>query len=992
LVVDQFEELFTLCSDPARRQGFIDRLLATWEAQARLSIVLTLRADFWGDCAPYAALKDAMQAHQELIAPMTTAELRSAMEQQAAAVGLRFEADLSHRILAEVEGEPGAMPLLQHLLLELWRRRHGRWLRTHEYEALGGIKQAIAHTADGIYTGLRDDPAAQGLLRNLFVRLTRLDDSEADPDGRRDTRQRVPLPELTPAGANPEQVRTLVQRLADARLVVTGTEPDTGQTQVEVSHEALIRHWPRLRGLLDEDRASWILLAAVREQARDWQAGGERETDLPRWGGRLQQAEALFAQERFAPTESERRFVDSAKALQLRRARVARFGVVGAAVLMAISVFFAIMHSRGQDIARSALLLATQERREAIHQTGNVFLTRAVDIRKRDPLGSAQYLARAAERYIASGSTEESRKALNALRRLVPQPMLLTAVAHPGWTAPAVTVDSTRILTWGTDGSAFLWDAVSGEEVTPALMHEQPVRGARFSWEGSRILTWCGGEQGSAGGSARVWDSRTGQPSTPPMPTETAVMGAKLSSDETRVLTWSDDGSARLWDADSGAALGDVLTQDHPILGARFSADGSRFLTWAGSDDYPVGGSARVWDGRNGAPITPQLEHEFPVAGACFGADDSLVLTWGTSSSYPPIGGARLWDSHTGAAFEPIEQGVGTGGAELARDGLRVLTWGDNSARVWDGRSGAALTEPMEHNGGINGARFSADGSLILTWGADGTARVWSDKGSLYLLLKHQGSVTGAQFTADESAVLTWSEDGTAREWEVKNALITSKISEVLSSAEHPSGAILGARFDADQSRLLTWGEDGSARLRDLGIDKPLNPPLMHDGPVREAQFVAKGTRILTWSADGTARLWYGRAGEDETPQSTSAGSSADVGKVEGAPIRAQSGQSDDSESQILINDLAWPSDKLILLVEVESGTALSQGGQVKALSPADWNRKRYCQYDAIRHDLNRLSDAEWAESQRRCQALDQPKQRQAAATTAGAARNADGR
>src|SRR5207248_11579445 len=99
--------------------------------------------------APYRELKDLMQARQELLAPMDATELRRAMEMQAAKVGLRFEANLSNTILDDVQGEPGAMPLLQHALLELWKRRHGRWLRAEEYRAIGGVKKAVAESALG---------------------------------------------------------------------------------------------------------------------------------------------------------------------------------------------------------------------------------------------------------------------------------------------------------------------------------------------------------------------------------------------------------------------------------------------------------------------------------------------------------------------------------------------------------------------------------------------------------------------------------------------------------------------------------------------------------------------------------------------------------------------------------------------------------------------------------------------------------------------------
>ncbi len=220
IVVDQFEEIFTLCRDETKRAAFFERLLAL---TAQRPVVLTMRADFWGDCAPYPALRTAMEAHQRLIAPMNAGELRKAIEQQAAAVGLKFEADLAASILDQVRGEPGAMPLLQHALLELWHRRHGRWLLAAEYRALGGVQGAIAKTAETVYAELTDPEKER--MRDIFVRLTRLDEEAAPGAERRDTRRRVTLEELAPAGGDLEATKNLVWRLANAGLVVTSSTP-----------------------------------------------------------------------------------------------------------------------------------------------------------------------------------------------------------------------------------------------------------------------------------------------------------------------------------------------------------------------------------------------------------------------------------------------------------------------------------------------------------------------------------------------------------------------------------------------------------------------------------------------------------------------------------------------------------------------------------------------------------------------------------------------
>ncbi|MEW5859394.1 MAG: CHAT domain-containing protein, partial [Cyanobacteriota bacterium] len=296
MVVDQFEELFTLCTDEAKRVEFIDRLLTLAQQQ---KVIVTMRADFWGECATYRQLKELMQARQELIAPMDSSELRKAMEMQASHVGLRFEAGLSNLILDEVQGEPGAMPLLQHALLELWKRRHGRWLRCKEYEDIGGVKMAIAKTADNVYDNLPASEREQ--VQNIFVRLTRLDESAVQGEKRRDTRRRVWLDELVLKGDNLTATKQLVKRLAGegARLVVASIDPVTNKEAVEVAHEALIRYWPRLQQWLEENRTSLQLREAIRQAALDWDENQRKEEYLEHRGGRLDDAEVLSKQTGF---------------------------------------------------------------------------------------------------------------------------------------------------------------------------------------------------------------------------------------------------------------------------------------------------------------------------------------------------------------------------------------------------------------------------------------------------------------------------------------------------------------------------------------------------------------------------------------------------------------------------------------------------------------------------------------------------------------------
>lgn len=299
IVVDQFEELFTLTRDESVHREFITRLLGV-EKHSR--IVITLRSDFLGEVARYRELNEEIQAHLENVPPMNMEELRRAMEGQAGVVGLRFEADLSQQILDDVEGERGAMPLLQHALWELWSRRHGRNLRTSEYRAFGGVRQAITNTAEKIYGECNKEE--QDLIREILLRLTRLDDS----NGKRDTRRRVARSELISLAADPTVVIRLIDKLESARLI--SSLPEQDQPEIEVAHEALIRYWKRLNDWLSEDRNILHMREDVTDAAHQWKLNGQDESYLVHKKARLRSAVELSLSLGFKLTELEQNYLN----------------------------------------------------------------------------------------------------------------------------------------------------------------------------------------------------------------------------------------------------------------------------------------------------------------------------------------------------------------------------------------------------------------------------------------------------------------------------------------------------------------------------------------------------------------------------------------------------------------------------------------------------------------------------------------------------------
>jgi hypothetical protein len=237
LVIDQFEEVFTLCRAHNERAWFIQALVAAARAAtSRVRVVLGVRADFYGHCGQHPELVEALRDGQLLVGPMTADELRQAITAPAGRAGYTVETALVSRLVADAAGQPAALPLVSHALRETWRRRRGTRLTLAGYEEVGGIQQAIARSAEHIYSSL--DAVQQGMAKQLFLRLT------AMGEGTEDTKRRISRHELD---TNPDPTVAL-ETLAAARLVTVG------QDSVEIAHEALIRGWPRLADWLREDR------------------------------------------------------------------------------------------------------------------------------------------------------------------------------------------------------------------------------------------------------------------------------------------------------------------------------------------------------------------------------------------------------------------------------------------------------------------------------------------------------------------------------------------------------------------------------------------------------------------------------------------------------------------------------------------------------------------------------------------------------------------
>lgn len=805
-LVNQFEEVFTLCSEQEQRRSFFARLLALTRHHA---VIVTMRADFWGECAEHPALKEAMLAHQELVGPMSSTELRRAIEQQVGAVGLRFEDGLCGTMLAAIEEEPGGMPLLQHTLLELWKRRRGFWLRAQEYRNLGGVQLAIAETAEVVYQQIAASADEQQRMRDIFTRLTLLDTAQVAGRKARDSRRCVPFSDLVPVGTDMELTRRMIARLADARLIVTRVDAVSGELEIEVAHEAVIRHWPRLRAWLDEDRIAIGFREGVRQAAKEWLAGGREEHLLLHRGERLRLVCELGRSTRHPLNQQEQDYIDACLAAQTaeqqqkeeqRRREKQHTRDLGRALERALTA------------ARTA-----QSRQLSMHSAA---------VYEREPT-LALLLAREAARL------QPTAEALSQIQGVLTGPLELALLR--GHTDAVVACcygpdmgpdTEPLLLTASVDRTARLWNS-RGQGVAILRGHQDALLDAVWSRDGQRILTL------SSDKTARLW-SRLGEQIAMLAGHQGSVLGGAFSPDGERIVTCSNDHTVRLWDQ-SGAPVLTLSGHTDAVTAARFSADGSRILTT--SKDR----SARVWS-REGELLYLLRGHAAAVSGGCFDSSGLLILTFSWDQT------ARLWSSSgvpmatLGGHTDRVNDGC------FSQDGKSVLTVSrDHTVRLWDA-SGQPQAILRGHEKGVQGGAFSPDGGRILTVSGDQTARLWAPDGrQLAVLRGHEKGVQSGSFSRDGMQVATSSWDGTVRLWPGSGSCLVA--------LRGHQGPLTQCCVSPDGGLILTTGEDSTVRLWTLD-GRPRAVLRGHSDVVSGAAFTPDGSRVLTFSRDCSACLW----------------------------------------------------------------------------------------------------------------------------------------
>jgi WD40 repeat protein/tRNA A-37 threonylcarbamoyl transferase component Bud32 len=872
VVVDQLEEAFTLCCDDAARDRFFAALVDLHESGAP-ALAVTLRADFYGRCAEYSHLAALIAAHQRLLSPMQPDELRRAIEGPARVAGLRLEPGLVETLLGDIAGEPGGLPLLSHAVYECWVRRDGRVLTIEGYVAAGGVRGAIAHTAEQVYQDCSPDERLD--MRRMLLLLTELG------AGTDDTRRRVPLAELGPADED------VLERMARSRLVVVGDD------SAEIAHEAVIREWPRLREWLEEDREELQTLRQLSLAARSWDAEGRDETAVYR-GARLAAALELRDGEHALPAiESD--FLNASQEAQERELTTARrrarrlralLAVVAVALVIALIAGAFALIQRGSahqtaTVAQAGRLAA--QSREVAAQHPDLGLLLALEAgRIDDSIDSRGALLGALEHGSRIKASLQGFDAPVNDAAFSPDGTLLATVTQRGATlwntatwkpvgAPLPTSqgrgegldfspDGRVLAIAAEDGRVELWDVAARTKTRSltdpaAVSSDQPALAAvRFSPDGSVVA--AGGLEMNH---VTLWDVPTGRVIGEPIITHRPGSGSQSISftpDSKRIAVPGEPGTVAIWDVASGQRVGKPLTVGSvSVSAAIFSKDGRTLIA---TDDS---GAVTVLDVRTGRRVGMPLSVGNQVADHVDLSPDGRLVAVATFG-----GSVFVWDTKTGTTYGSPLTADSSPVADVvfSPDSRTLVSSHLRSAVVWDLSGGHVIGEPLGRTTAVpTGVAFSPDGSKLVAGQLDGDTTVY-DAATRREGARVEGDsvVTGVAVHPDGKLVAVGTIDGQVRFFDLESGAATGAPlpvgGAVWQLAFSPGGRLLAVAVDRNEVEAFNaQTRQGEVQLWDVTsrrrVGRAIEPGA---GSVLSVAFSHDGRQLATGSFKGRLDLW----------------------------------------------------------------------------------------------------------------------------------------
>jgi len=843
LFIDQFEEIFSLPASEETNNLFLQMLQeAIIDPNSRVRMIVTLRADFYDRPLLHPALSALMRERTEVIVPLSVAELEQTIVQPAARVGVVIDPGVVASIMIDLSEQPGALPLLQYSLSELFEHRQNSVITAKVYREIGGVLGALTSRAESLF---RELPAnQQEITRQLFMRLITLG------EGAEDTRRRVLLHEIMGITSDSGAVRSVIDKLATARLLTLDRDMATRTPTVEIAHEAIIREWERLHTWVDNSRHNIRMQRTLARLAQEW-VDNNNESSFLLAGSRLAQMEHWLHDLDIALTPAERQYLEAslreqqqrqteekARAQherQLERQAFNRLrllvGVLLAAILVA-TVLATIARGESQNsreernraesaratsdanAAQSRSLAQSASANEAISQDNAdlaVVLALAANEMEAPPVKSLQTLAEIAfapgTRYLLTGHTSQV-------------------------TAADFSPDNRYLVSASRDTTIRLWDLTTGQEIRRFSGHKGDVEAVTFSPDGLTILS------GAADFTAILWDAASGEQIRQFTGHRAPLRSVTFSPDGTLIATADNDGILILWNPATGEVIRRFDAGSTDIWSAKFSPDGGAILSNAGSGMI-------LWDVASGDEIR-RYTASSSIRSVYFGPDHTAI-SGGTD------GIVTLWDVETGDVLNQYDSHAGLVQAVAFSGNGQMILAGtvDGSLIFWDTKTGQELHHFTDHTDTILGLAVSHDGRLAATASADHTLRVWNvtEPALLHDLVGHTNRVIAASFSSDGQKLFTASADNTMRTW-------AADTGQPVSSIALTGSSVTGAAMNPATQTMLVGMRDGSFSLWRLDTGARLDFWHPDSLTITSVALSTDGQMGLIGKQDGGLLLW----------------------------------------------------------------------------------------------------------------------------------------
>ncbi len=891
LFIDQFEEVFTMVDDEAERLQFLKMLTAAVLAQgSRLRVIITLRADFYDRPLLYADFGRLVRLRTEVVLPLTPEELEQAIIEPATRVGLRVEAGLVPAIISDVNAQPGALPLLQYALTELFERRSGDLMTLASYQEIGGAMGALARRADELYDKL--DAQQREAARQLFLRLVTLG------EGTEDTRRRVMQAELL--SMQGVALNDVIELFGKYRLLTFDNDPVTRSPTIEIAHEALIREWQRMRGWLEDARDDVRLQRRLAVATEDWLEAG-RDASFLASGARLQQFEEWINTTDLALSQDEVAYYNASiqgrlerlqreeaqRALQAELERRSRNRLRALVGVLLVSTIIAVVLA----VVAFTQFQNAEDNADAAEQSAMIAARNATEAQSIALAASAQQLARDDNFDLAVALALEA----NAIESPPAQVQRVLAevayapgtrhnlVGHSGWIYNvAFSPDDATALSGSIDGNLILWDTVTGAEIRRFVGNaDVPVFSVAYSPDGRVAVSGNGDD-------LIFWDIATGEQLRQIPGEHGSILSIAFTPDGERILTGTADGSLILRDVANGAIVhqfGDGLGSVYSVA---FSPDGAMALT--GTADSNL----FLWNIEDAEQIRRFTGHTDQISSVAFSPDGRLALSGSWDNTI------RLWNVRTGVEVRRFTGHLDVvSSIAFSPDGATALSSSaDGTIRLWDIESGEELNRFTGHAASVNSAIFNAVGDRIFSGAADGSLRLWDAASGAQLsrLDAHRSPVIDTTMAAGNIS-LSASSGGMWVVWDTTTGAIINRFdedSDITSAALSPDAQlvavgledgtvvirdarvgniahripahinnVLALAFSPDGQMLASGGRDLSLKLWDVDTGDMIRQFAGHSGSIHSIRFSSDSRQMISGSRDRTAILWDVTTGEE---------------------------------------------------------------------------------------------------------------------------------